>query len=124
MRLFLSNDYEEIMQHLGDGLPRPYGPHLLLKLYTREETTEGGIVLPDSVREEAVYQGLVGMVLAIGPDAYKGEEFRNWQSPCIKDWVLFRPNSGVRFNYQDVPLRFVFDDCVYSKMADPSCVNR
>ena len=74
MGLFLSNDYEEIMGRLGEDLPRPYGPHVLLKLYTREETTEGGIMLPESVREEAVYQGMVGMVLALGPNAYTGEE--------------------------------------------------
>ena len=73
---------------------------------------------------EAVYQGMVGMVLALGPDAYTGEEFRNWHKPCVKDWVLFRPNSGVRFNDKDVPLRFVFDDCVLAPLQNPACITR
>jgi len=124
MNLFLSNDYDEIMRRLGEGLPRPYGPHLLLKLYTREETTQGGVVLPDSVREEAVYQSMVGMVLAMGPDAYRGDAFKNWHKPELGTWVLFRPNSGVRFNDKDVPLRFVYDDCVYAPIQNPVDVSR
>ena len=124
MSLFLSNNYEDVMGRLGEGLPRPYGPHVLLKLYTREETTEGGIMLPESVREEAVYQGMVGMVLALGPNAYTGEEFKHWQKPGVKDWVLFKPNSGVRFNDQNVPLRLVFDDCVLAPVQNPATITR
>jgi co-chaperonin GroES (HSP10) len=124
MGLFLSNDYEEIMRRLGEGLPRPYGPHVLLKLYTREETTQGGVVLPDSVREEAVYQGMTGMVLAIGPDAWQGEEFKHWQKPEVGTWVLFKPNSGVRFNDKNVPLRFVFDDAVLAPLQNPAWITR
>lgn len=122
--LFLSNEYEDVIKHLGDGLPRSYGSHLLLKLYTREDATQGGVLLPESVREEEIYQTIVGLVLDKGPDCYGDEMFAHWKQPSVGEWVLFRPNSGVRFNYDGVPLRFVYDDCVICRVKNPELIRR
>lgn len=128
--LFLSNNFDEIMAYLGDDVPRPDGPHVLLKLHVPEEMhktadgQESGIIIPESVREETIYNKIVGLVLDIGPDCYQGERFKNWQRCAVGDWVLFRPNEGTRFNYKGVPLRFVYEERLYCRIQDPSAVNR
>ena len=128
--MFLSNDLQDMTAYLGEALPRPLGPQLLLKLYVPEQqmrTKDGAktsILTTESAREEHIYQSLTGLVLALGPDCYKADSFKNWHQPHIGQWVIFRPNSGVRFNYKGVPLRFVYDDSVMAVIGDPSCVTR
>jgi hypothetical protein len=128
--IYLSNDYEDILARLGDGLPKAYGCQLLLKLYTRDEVShqkngeKGSIIIPDSVREEEIYQTIAGMVLEVGPACFGEDIFAGWTRPVLGDWVLFRPNSGIRFQYDGVPLRFVYDDCIVGRVKNPALLRR
>lgn len=128
--LYLSNEFKEIMDHLGEELPRPYGPHVLLKLYVPEEMarksdgSESGILLPESVREDAIYSQIVGLVLAIGPACYQEERFKYWERCFLGQWVIFRPNEGTRFSCKGVPLRYVYEDRLLSSVKDPSKISR
>lgn len=72
------------------------GPQLLLGLYHRAEKTAGGIYLPDRTKDEDIYQGKVGLVLAIGPLAFQEDENHKWGTrvPQIGDWVGFRISDG------------------------------
>jgi hypothetical protein len=126
--VFLSNDLNDLHTYLNEDVPRPLGPQLLLKLYVPEQQlrlkdgTRTSLFTTESAREEHIYQSLTGLVLALGPECYKADSFKNWHQPTVGQWVVFRPNSGVRFNYKGVPLRFVYDDSVMAVVGDPSCV--
>ncbi len=48
----------------------PCGNHILVKADTIEEKTEGGIVLPQSVKEKHQYSVAYGYLVAVGPDAF------------------------------------------------------
>lgn len=70
---------------------RPLGDRVLVSVLGRERVTTGGIVLPDSVREESDR----GVVIAVGPGEIKdGEE----HPPPLDEGqvVLFSPFAGTR----------------------------
>ena len=70
-------------------IPLPTGYHVLVLQYRRPERTAGSIILPAQALKEDDYQGVVGYVLALGPDAYTGDKFGSgaWVKPG--DWVAW-----------------------------------
>lgn len=83
--------------HLLDNLdltcvPTPVGYRVLVLQYVRPERTTGGLIMPEVSKREDEYQGRVGIVLAMGPDAYKDtEKFPNGPWVSQGDWVAW-PN--------------------------------
>lgn len=80
--------------HLLDGIdagsvPAPTGYHVMVLQYRRPEKTGGGIIIPAQAHREDDYQGVVGYVLALGPDAYNDSKFTS--GPWVKpgDWVAW-----------------------------------
>lgn len=128
--MYLSNDFDEIMTHLGEDCPRSDGYHVLLKLlvpaefYKNEEGTQTEIVIPQEFREKTIYTCMTGLVLNFGPDCYKPEKFKNWNKREIGDWVIFRPNEGTLFYCKGVPLRFVPEEHIFGKVSDPFAISR
>jgi co-chaperonin GroES (HSP10) len=126
--MFTSNDYQEIIDHLGEDLPIADGFRVLLKLYTKDEklkTIEGietSLYTAPSAQKEETYTTIVGLVLAIGPDAYAGEKFQNWNKCKVGDWVLFPRNEGTRFLCKGVPLRWVAEDTIGIKIKNPATI--
>ena len=57
-----------------EKLPRPTGWRILVLPYKRNEKTKGGIILTDQSLEESQVASSIGLVLKIGPDAYKEKE--------------------------------------------------
>ena len=54
------------------------GINVLILIYKPpvEEVTRGGIIKPPSaVQDDLEYNSMVGMVLKLGPDSYKGDQF-------------------------------------------------
>jgi co-chaperonin GroES (HSP10) len=68
--------------------------NLIVAIYRRPEKTAGGIILTDKHRDEDVYQGKIGMVVKLGPNAFKGDDAWNWPDIKEGDWVVFRPSDG------------------------------
>ena len=120
----LSNDLGEIMAYLGDDLPRPDSYHFILKIFTKEKKTSGGVILTDDVRENQNRICMVGLILAMGPDCYNSERFKNWNKRSVGDWVLFVPGEGTLFQCKGVPLRFVADDRIFCKTDHPELITR
>ena len=57
-----------------DVLPHIPGFHILVRPISIKEKTKGGLLLPDSVRDDIAYLTTVGKVLVIGDDAYMDED--------------------------------------------------
>ena len=57
-----------------DILPELPGYHVLVRPVSIKQETKGGILLPDSTREDMAYLTTVGKVVAIGDLAYADEE--------------------------------------------------
>ena len=101
-------------------LPDPAGYKLLVALPEPERETAGGIIKADeTVRNEEV-GSITGMVLKMGPDAYKDER-RFPNGPYCKegDWILMRSYSGTRFRVHGREFRLINDESVEAVVQDP-----
>ena len=72
----VKNDEWTNKENLPDPevLPNLPGYHVLVRPVTIRETTKGGIMLPDSVKNDIAYLTTVGKVLSLGDLAYKDED--------------------------------------------------
>jgi co-chaperonin GroES (HSP10) len=141
-----SNEEQEakdfIEKHLGFPPPRMAGYHMAVKIYIREEDVhqvkdeEGKpvigsngkpiyIALPDSTRVNDKFRNCTALVVSMGPEAYKGERFKESGPWCkVGDWVVIPRNEGVQVNYRGIPMQFIPDDRVLAIVEDPTYVTR
>jgi len=103
-------------------LPVPTGWRILIMPYTPPKVTKGGIEIPDEVLDRERLAINVGLVMAVGPLAYKDEnKFGNEPPWCKKsDWVMFGKYAGSRFSIDGGELRLLNDDEVLAVVEDPS----
>jgi co-chaperonin GroES (HSP10) len=106
-------------------LPDPSGFKLLIALPELEEKTDGGVYLPEQVRNNETLATVVGLVLNAGPMAY-GDEKKFPTGPWCKveDWVVFRAYSGTRVKIHGREFRLINDDTVEAVVDDPRGVAR
>tara|TARA_Y100000310_G_scaffold119376_2_gene118116 strand:+ start:3089 stop:3463 length:375 start_codon:yes stop_codon:yes gene_type:complete len=109
----------------AEQLPFPSGFRLLIALPEVEETTEGGLYIPDERRYAESVASIVGFVLKAGPDAY-GDEKRFPNGPWCKegDWIVMRAYSGTRVRIHGKEFRIINDDSVEAVVEDPRGVVR
>jgi co-chaperonin GroES (HSP10) len=79
------------------------GAQVLLGIYRRPTKTAGGIELPDSYRDEDIYQGKAGLILKIGPVPIDkdDDDFFGGRFPKVGDWVVYRPSDGFPMDFGD-----------------------
>lgn len=97
---------------------------VLLAAYVRPSVTKGGIIRPNENVEEDVWQGKVGLVLKLGPDAFKddGEVSFNGQSAELDEWVVFKTGDAWQLSINDWPCRLVRDSSIRMKTDDPASI--
>lgn len=116
---------QEILDQVGDlsdvGV---MFSQVLVGLYLRPNKTKSGLHLPDSVTDEDLYQGCVGLVLKLGPRAYvsaQGLDFRG-ERVDVGDWVMFRPSDGIGVMIRKHKCRLVGDGLMKMKIPSPDLV--
>ena len=112
-----------ITKNLKDRLPQPTGCRLLVMPYMGKAATEGGILIPDAVRDREALATVVAYVLKIGPLAYQDPskfgdaEDRKW---CNEgDWVCIGRYAGSRFKIDGGEVRIINDDEVIATILEP-----
>ena len=101
-------------------LPQPTGWRLLIMPHTGISKTKGGVHLTDKAQEEIQLTTNVGLVLKVGPDAYKDKErFSDGPWCQEKDWVLFAKYAGSRIKIDGGELRLLNDDELLAVIGDP-----
>jgi co-chaperonin GroES (HSP10) len=109
---------------MGLELPTPAGWFLLCVQYVRADKTAGGIIIPGRVKDEDKFQGRCGLVVAMGPAAYKGDKYG---SPWCKigDWVAWPAleNAASRMEYAGMVVTAIPDDRVVLVGVDPELVS-
>lgn len=107
---------------------RVTGDNVLVLIFKNrpKRKTIGGIILPDTaVREDMEYHSMVGMVLQIGPDAYKDEtQFPSGPYVKVGDWVVFPRGASLQGKYEDEPIILVGDYLLKLVVDDPSKISR
>lgn len=113
----------EMLKQVGDlsGIDIMYNM-VLLAAYIRPERTKGGIIRPNESKEEDVWQGKVGMVIKLGPDAFQDDDDTsfNGQSAELGEWVVFKTGDAWQLTIGEWPCRLVRDSSIKMKINDPS----
>ena len=101
-------------------LPQPTGWRILVLPYKGQGKTKGGIILSDETIEERGYTTVTGLVLKVGPDAYKDKErFSNGPWCKKNDWIIFGRYAGSRFGIEGGEVRILNDDEIIAVVKDP-----
>lgn len=84
-----------ILDGLADGeFPEPCGWNVLVLQYVTPER-KGGLIMPVQVQREDEFQGCVGIVLRLGPEAYKDQrKFPRGPWVAAGDWVAWPRLKG------------------------------
>lgn len=102
-------------------LPSLPGYHILVRPVSVKSKTKGGLLLPDSVKDDVAYLTTVGKVLSIGDLAYKDEDkFPNGKWCDVGDYVCYARHAGQKLYYKGVRLLLLFDDQVMMKVDEPT----
>jgi co-chaperonin GroES (HSP10) len=78
---------------------------VLVATYIRPEMTKGGLILPQSARDEDKHQGKVGLVIAKGPLAFQDDATTKFQGQDVQvgDWIAYRMSDGWQFTIRGNP---------------------
>jgi len=111
-----------IKKDLVDRLPQPTGWRVLVMPFQGVAKTQGGLHIPDEVREREAVATVVAYVLRLGPLAYDDpDKFGPDPEPWCKrgDWVCIGRYAGSRFKIDGGEVRIINDDEVIATIADP-----
>ena len=111
---------------LKDRVPKPTGWRILVMPYKGRDTTEGGVHVPDSVREKESRATVVAYVVKKGPLAYKDvDKFGTEGDWCNEgDWVCIGRYAGSRFQIEGGEVRIINDDEVIATILEPDDVKQ
>lgn len=105
-------------------LPVIHGWNIAIRPVPIRETTEGGIFMPESAREDIKYLTNVGRVIAMGPLCYADKE-KFGPTPWVKvgDYVTFPRFGGQRFVYKGIRMVLIEDTAMLFTVDNPADVD-
>jgi co-chaperonin GroES (HSP10) len=115
--MWITNEEEEATP---DILPELPGFHVLVRPVSVKEKTKGGILLPNSTKEDMSYLTTVGKVIKIGNLAYNDTD-KFPKGPWCKegDYICYAKHAGQKIQYKEVKMILLYDDQVIMKVEDP-----
>ncbi len=119
----------DLMKTVGDISDiEVYNNQVLVALHLGPAVTPGGVMLPQSQQDEAIYQGKTGCIIKLGPQAFKPDPNGQWQwedPPKVGDWVWSRSSDGwnLRINGRyGAHCRLIMDTSVRGRIAHPESI--
>lgn len=116
----------EILARVGDLKGwTPLNYQILIAAYVRpdEVTLRNGakFILPQKTVAEDVWQGKLGLVLAMGASACMSDRYREFvgPQPVVGSWVLVAPTEGIKFQINDQQVRLINDDKILMLAPGP-----
>lgn len=109
-------------------IDKPVGYRVIIRPYQLPKNTAGGLARYGSDDEWEREQRSVdyGEVLAVGPDAFKGDGMEGF-AVSVGDWVRFKMYAGQMFRYKDEYGRgngewyaVINDQDIYTIMENPN----
>ena len=100
------------------------GEQVLLGVYKRPEKTKSGLYISDKTRDEDEHQGKAGLVLKLGPTAFKYQDNYAYEGPVPKigQWVAVWVVDGRKININGVLCRIVSSEQVRLIIPAPDVV--
>ena len=111
-------DPEEVAD--PEVLPELPGFHVLIRPVSVKSQTKGGILLPDSTKEDMSYLTTVGKVIVLGDLAYMDKDKFPAGAWCnVGDYVCYGKHTGTKLFYKGVRFILLFDDQITMVVEDP-----
>ncbi len=97
---------------------------VLVATYIRPEKTTGGIIRPGMNVAEDEWQGKVGLVLKLGPNAFVDDENDSFYGQKVEpgEWCVFKVGDAWSLKVNGYPCRLVRDSSIKLKVLDPNIV--
>ena len=112
---------DPIEQPDPDVLPSLPGFHILVRPVSVKSLTKGGIIIPDSTKEDMAYLTTIGKVLSLGDLAYGDRDKFPKGSWCKEgDYVCYGKHTGTKLFYKGVRLILLFDDQIMLRVENPA----
>ena len=112
---------DPIEQPDPDVLPSLPGFHVLVRPVAVKSLTKGGIIIPDSTKEDMSYLTTIGKVLSLGDLAYGDRDKFPKGSWCKEgDYVCYGKHTGTKLFYKGVRLILLFDDQIMLRVENPA----
>ena len=110
---------EEVKKYL-EILPRPVGYRMLVRPWSGEKKTKGGILLSDTTHEMIEMTTVVGLVIMMGELCYKDKE-KFPSGPWCKEgqFVIYGRYAGSRFKTKFGEHRILNDDEIIASIKKP-----
>ena len=111
-------DPEEVAD--PEVLPELPGFHVLIRPVSVKSQTKGGILLPDSTKDDMSYLTTVGRVVSLGDLAYMDKDKFPTGAWCnVGDYVCYGKHIGTKLFYKGVRMILLFDDQITMRVEDP-----
>ena len=111
-------DSEEVED--PEVLPELPGFHILIRPVSVKSQTKGGILLPDSTKDDMSYLTTVGRVVSLGDLAYMDKDKFPTGAWCnVGDYVCYGKHTGTKLFYKGVRMILLFDDQITMRVEDP-----
>jgi co-chaperonin GroES (HSP10) len=114
--------WNDVGRHVG--AMRVMGARILVAVYVPPEKTKSGLYLTSKSRDEANYQGKVGLVLKLGPLAFQEDPTHRFgpDTPKPGDWVVFSVGETFAFELGERRCRCVEDVDVQMIVQQPDSI--
>jgi len=116
---------DELLNEVGDIKEvEIFNNQILCAIYIRPQKTASGIILTEKYVDEDKYQGKVGLVLKMGPEAFVDESGKWFKNMKIKvgDWVVFRPSDGWSVSINGKSCRILDDVAIRGRVQSPDII--
>ena len=115
----IPTDPKGIKEYL-EIIPNPVGYRMLVRPWSGQAKTKGGVILADETQDKIQMTTVVGLVVKQGDLCYKDKEkFPEGPWCKKKDWVIFERYAGTRLPIEGGEVRILNDDEVLGTVADP-----
>jgi len=116
---------EATAEEKASQLPKPSGWHILCAIPEVEKMYDSGLAKAGETMHIEEVLTTVLFVVEMGPDCYKDPNKFPSGPWCKKgDFVLVRPNSGIRLVIHGREFRMIYDDTVEGTVDDPRGIKR
>lgn len=121
--MYTDNKIED--EVLKAKLPEPVGYKILIAVPELNDKTDGGVYMPDNLKQAEETASIIGYVLKVGSVAYSDPERFPDGAWCKEgDFIIFRSYSGTRFKVMGKEFRIINDDTVEAVVEDPRGYSR
>ena len=122
------DDFKELTWKILGPTLKKYkvcGTDVLFVTYIEPERTGGGIYKPDTSQQEILFQGNVGLVVGMGPLAFKYDSRGfAWEGDAAKinDWIVVRFADCWEIHIDGVSCRFVDPENIRGIIETPEII--